>query len=104
DFGRISTYAYAEEEAFRHTLRAGTTILDTAVAETKAAGGTKLSSDKAFQLHDTYSFPIELTLKMAADQSISVDEDGFRRLMREQQQQAKDDAKAKKQKLADTSV
>ncbi|HEY7046489.1 MAG TPA: alanine--tRNA ligase [Jatrophihabitantaceae bacterium] len=104
EFGRISTYAYAEEEAFRHTLRAGTTILDTAVAETRAAGGTKLSGEKAFQLHDTYGFPIELTLEMAADEGISVDEDGFRRLMREQQQRAKDDAKAKKQGLADTSV
>ncbi len=43
DFERISTYAYAEEEAFRHTLRAGTTIFDTAVRETKATGGSQLS-------------------------------------------------------------
>jgi alanyl-tRNA synthetase len=104
EFGRISTYAYAEEEAFRHTLRAGTTILDTAVAETRQAGGTTLSGDKAFQLHDTYGFPIELTLEMAADAGLSVDEDGFRRLMREQQERAQKDAKAKKQGLADTSV
>ena len=104
DFTRISTYAYAEEEAFRHTLRAGTTILDSAVADAKKAGGTRLSGEKAFQLHDTYGFPIELTLEMAADQGISVDEEGFRRLMREQQQRAKDDARAKKTGLADTSV
>jgi alanyl-tRNA synthetase len=104
DFTRISTYAYAEEEAFRHTLRAGTTILDTAVADTKKAGGTQLSGEKAFQLHDTYGFPIELTLEMAADEGISVDEEGFRRLMREQQQRAKDDARAKKTGLADTTV
>ncbi len=104
DFGRISTYAYAEEEAFRHTLRAGTTILDTAVAETKKAGGTRLPGEKAFELHDTHGFPIELTLEMAAEQGLSVDEDGFRRLMREQQQRAKDDARAKKMGLVDTSV
>ena len=55
-----------EEEAFLSTLRAGTTILDTAIAETKTAGGAALSGDKAFQLHDTYGFPIDLTLEIAA--------------------------------------
>ncbi|HZE50243.1 MAG TPA: alanine--tRNA ligase [Jatrophihabitantaceae bacterium] len=104
DFGRISTYAYAEEEAFRHTLRAGTTILDTAVAQTKRAGRTTLAGEKAFELHDTHGFPIELTLEMAAEQGIDVDEDGFRRLMREQQQRAKEDARAKKSGYVDTSV
>jgi len=104
DFGRISTYAYAEEEAFRHTLRAGTTILDTAVAQTKKAGRTTLAGEKAFELHDTHGFPIELTLEMAAEQGIDVDEDGFRRLMREQQQRAKQDARAKKSGYVDTSV
>jgi alanyl-tRNA synthetase len=104
DFGRISTYAYAEEDAFRQTLRAGTTILDTAVAETRKAGGSRLSGEQAFELHDTHGFPIELTLEMAAEQGLAVDEDGFRRLMREQQQRAKADAQAKKQGLADTSV
>jgi alanyl-tRNA synthetase len=103
DFGRISTYAYAEEQAFRHTLRAGTTILDVAVEQTKRAGGTRLSGAQAFQLHDTYGFPIELTLETAADQGVTVDEEGFRRLMREQQQRAKADARAKKSGLADTS-
>ncbi|HEY3713591.1 MAG TPA: alanine--tRNA ligase [Jatrophihabitantaceae bacterium] len=104
DFGRISTYAYAEEDTFRQTLRTGTTILDTAVAQTKKAGGSRLSGEQAFELHDTHGFPIELTLEMAAEQGLAVDEDGFRRLMREQQQRAKADAQAKKQGLADTSV
>jgi alanyl-tRNA synthetase len=104
DFGRISTYAYGEEEAFRHTLRAGTTILDEAVTNLRQADRTTLSGEKAFQLHDTYGFPIELTLEIAAEQGVSVDEDGFRRLMREQQQRAKDDADAKKSGYVDTSV
>ncbi|WP_375475268.1 alanine--tRNA ligase [uncultured Jatrophihabitans sp.] len=104
DFERISTYAYAEEEAFLQTLRAGTTILDVAVAQTKAAGGTRLSGDKAFQLHDTYGFPIDLTLEMAAEQGIAVDEDGFRRLMTEQREAGKRDAKAKKTAHADLSL
>ncbi|HEX6755347.1 MAG TPA: alanine--tRNA ligase [Mycobacteriales bacterium] len=96
DFERISTYAYAEEEAFAQTLRAGTTILDTSVAAIKAEGGRTLSGDRAFQLHDTYGFPIDLTLEMAAEQGVSVDEDGFRRLMAEQRQRAKADAQSRK--------
>jgi alanyl-tRNA synthetase len=100
DFERISTYAYAEEEAFRQTLRAGTTIFDTAVSETKAAqqpgSPALLSGDKAFQLHDTYGFPIDLTLEMAAEAGVSVDEDGFRRLMAQQRARGKQDAQAKK--------
>jgi alanyl-tRNA synthetase len=95
-FERISSLAYAEEEAFRHTLRAGTTMLDTAVRETKSQGGTSIAGDRAFQLHDTFGFPIELTLEMAAEQGLSVDEVGFRALMREQRERARADAKGKK--------
>jgi alanyl-tRNA synthetase len=96
DFERISTYAYAEEETFAQTLRAGTAILDTAVRETRSAGGDTLSGEQAFQLHDTYGFPIDLTLEMAAEQGLTVDEDGFRRLMSEQRQRAKADAQSRK--------
>ena len=96
DFARISTYAYAEEETFAQTLRAGTAILDTAVRETRQSGGTVLSGQKAFQLHDTYGFPIDLTLEMAGEQGLAVDEDGFRRLMAEQRQRAKADAQSRK--------
>ena len=84
DRKRIETVALAEEAAFLKTLKAGTNILDTAVTDTKAAGGTVLAGDKAFLLHDTWGFPIDLTLEMAAEQGLSVDEDGFRRLMKEQ--------------------
>ncbi|HEX7354114.1 MAG TPA: alanine--tRNA ligase [Mycobacteriales bacterium] len=104
DFARISATTYAEEEAFLQTLKAGTTILDTQVAETKKAGGTVLAGDKAFALHDTYGFPIDLTLEMAAEQGLSVDEEGFRRLMAEQRERAKADSRAKKTGHADVSV
>ena len=93
---RISTVAYAEEDAFRATLRSGTSIFDVAAGEVKSAGGTVFSGDQAFQLHDTYGFPIDLTLEMAAEQGLQVDEEGFRRLMTEQRERAKADAKAKK--------
>ncbi|HET7388941.1 MAG TPA: alanine--tRNA ligase [Nocardioidaceae bacterium] len=96
DWDRISTIAYAEEDAFRATLRTGTTIFDLAASQAKAGGEGQLSGDKAFALHDTYGFPIDLTLEMAAEQGLSVDEDGFRRLMSEQRERAKADAKAKK--------
>jgi alanyl-tRNA synthetase len=96
EWERISTVAYAEEEAFRHTLRAGTTIFETAATEVKRSGGTELSGDRAFALHDTYGFPIDLTLEMAAEQGLDVDEVGFRRLMQEQRDRAKADARAKK--------
>jgi alanyl-tRNA synthetase len=106
DFDRISQVAYAEEEAFRRTLASGTTILDTAVAEVKARGDQRqeLSGAQAFALHDTYGFPIDLTLEMAAEQGVAVDELGFRRLMQEQKDRARADAKLRKQGHVDTTA
>ncbi|WP_328454534.1 alanine--tRNA ligase [Streptomyces sp. NBC_00386] len=101
DRQRIETVALAEEAAFLKTLKAGTNILDTAITDTKESGGTVLAGDKAFLLHDTWGFPIDLTLEMAAEQDLSVDEDGFRRLMKEQRDKAKADARAKKTGHAD---
>ncbi|MFE1782199.1 alanine--tRNA ligase [Streptomyces sp. NPDC059506] len=104
DRKRIESVALGEEAAFLKTLKTGTGILDTAVADTKAAGGAVLSGDKAFLLHDTWGFPIDLTLEMAAEQGLSVDEEGFRRLMKEQRDRAKADARAKKTGHADLSA
>ncbi|MFD9305487.1 alanine--tRNA ligase [Streptomyces sp. NPDC060048] len=104
DRKRIETVALAEEAAFVKALRGGTNILDTAITETKATGGTVLAGDKAFLLHDTWGFPIDLTLEMAAEQGLAVDQDGFRRLMQEQRDKAKADAKAKKTGHADMSA
>ncbi len=98
DWARISGVAYGEEDAFRQTLRAGTQIFDLAVQAAKAEGATRLSGERAFALHDTYGFPVDLTLEMAAEQGLAVDEAGFRRLMAEQRDRAKADAKAKKTK------
>lgn len=104
DFGRIADYAYAEEDAFLSTLRAGTTILDTAIAETRTAGGRAISGAKAFQLHDTYGFPIDLTLEIAGEQGLQVDAEGFRRLMADQRARAKADAQARKTGHVDLSA
>ena len=96
DWDRISQVAYAEEDAFRQTLRSGTTIFDQAAAEVRRAGDTVLSGERAFALHDTYGFPIDLTLEMAQEQGLLVDEVGFRELMGQQRDRAKADARAKK--------
>jgi alanyl-tRNA synthetase len=104
DAANIHTVIDAEEAAFAGTLRTGTAIFDVAVEETKRKHQSVLSGDQAFQLHDTYGFPIDLTLEMAAEQGLSVDETGFRRLMDEQRQRAKKDAREKKTGNADISV
>ncbi|WP_030173736.1 alanine--tRNA ligase [Spirillospora albida] len=100
----IHTVIDAEEESFLQTLRTGTAIFDTAVEETRTAGRPVLAGDAAFKLHDTYGFPIDLTLEMAAEQGLQVDEDGFRRLMKEQRDRAKKDARDKKTGNLDVSV
>lgn len=104
DRKRIESVALAEEARFLKTLKAGTNVLDTAVTEARAAGSGVLPGDKAFLLHDTWGFPIDLTLEMAGEQGLTVDEDGFRRLMKEQRDRAKADAAAKKTGHADLSA
>jgi alanyl-tRNA synthetase len=104
DWDRIAQVAYAEEDAFRKTLQTGTTIFDLAAGEARQSGATVLGGDKAFALHDTYGFPIDLTLEMASEAGLSVDEEGFRALMAEQRSRAKADARSKKGQHADTGV
>jgi alanyl-tRNA synthetase len=104
DWERISSIAYAEEDAFRQTLRTGTSIFDLAADQAKESGRTVLSGDQAFSLHDTYGFPIDLTLEMAAEKGLAVDEEGFRRLMGEQRERAKADARSKKGQHVSTAA
>jgi alanyl-tRNA synthetase len=104
DAPRILGVIDAEEGTFLSTLRTGSAIFDAAVGETRRRGAATLSGEQAFQLHDTYGFPIDLTLEMANEQGLAVDEDGFRRLMAEQRQRAKQDSLEKKTGNADISV
>ncbi|PDQ36124.1 MAG: alanine--tRNA ligase [Candidatus Lumbricidophila eiseniae] len=103
-YATIEQLALGEEETFLRTLAAGTTILDTAVVGTKKSGAAQLPGDTAFLLHDTYGFPIELTLEMAEEAGLSVDRTTFDTLMSAQRNRAKVDAKSKKKVLADLSV
>ncbi|HEY2204267.1 MAG TPA: alanine--tRNA ligase [Pseudonocardia sp.] len=104
DFPRISAAMRAEEDAFLQTLSSGSRIFDLAVDATKRSGARELPGDQAFALHDTYGFPIDLTLEMASEAGLTVDQDGFRRLMDEQRSRAKADAAARKTGHVDASL
>ena len=104
DFDRINRIAVAEETAFNRTLQSGSRLFDEVAVATKASGATVLAGSDAFALHDTYGFPIELTLEMAAEQDLQVDEVGFRELMAEQRRRAKADAAARKHAHADLTA
>lgn len=104
EFDRILRVALAEEEAFLRTLTAGTVVLEDAVASAKQGSAKRISGDTAFLLHDTYGFPIDLTLEIAEDAGLSVDRDGFKALMAEQKDRAKADAREKKLGGTDLSV
>jgi alanyl-tRNA synthetase len=104
DFGRIESVIRAEEETFLTTLTSGSRIFDLAVEQTRGAGGDVLPGERAFQLHDTYGFPIDLTLEMASEQGLTVDEDGFRRLMAQQRERAKADAAKRRTGHGDRTV
>ncbi|MCY7365162.1 MAG: alanine--tRNA ligase [Frankiaceae bacterium] len=103
DASRIASVAVGEEASFLETLTKGATVFDSALPAARQAGGV-LSGSQAFALHDTYGFPFDLTLEMAAEQGLSVDEEGFRSLMAEQRTRAKADAKAKRTGGADTGA
>jgi len=103
-YDRIARLAYAEEETFLRTLAQGTTILDVAVEHAKHEGVEQLGGDTAFLLHDTFGFPIDLTLEMAGEAGLHVDRAAFDTLMADQRARAKADAKSKKTALADLSV
>ena len=103
DRDRIIKVAEAEESAFLQTLKSGTQIFDQASAQLKKSGKKQLSGDDAFKLHDTYGFPFDLTLEMANEQGLAVDAEGFTRLMKQQRERAKADAKAKKSGHTDVS-
>lgn len=74
-----------EEEKFRSTLRNGLTILEDEIGAKKKS----ISGSAAFQLHDTYGFPLELTQEIAAERGVDVDTAGFEQEMGEQRERAK---------------
>ena len=104
EFDRILRAAVGEEETFLRTLTAGSVFLEQALDEVKKSKSTQLTGDAAFLLHDTYGFPIDLTLEIAEESGLTVDRDGFKALMAEQRDRAKADAREKKLGGTDLSV
>jgi len=104
DKNRILAVSASEEESFLQTLKSGTQIFDVSSAALKKSKSSVLPGEDVFKLHDTYGFPFDLTLEMAREEGLSVDEDGFRRLMKEQKDRARADAKIKKSGHTDVSV
>lgn len=104
DWERIRKAAVAEEETFLRTLSSGTVVLGEALEAVRATGSKQLAGDTAFLLHDTYGFPIDLTLEVAEEAGLTVDRDGFVALMAEQKARAKADAREKKLGGVDLSV
>ncbi|ROR93599.1 alanyl-tRNA synthetase [Salana multivorans] len=104
DFERISAIVYGEEDSFRRTLESGIALLDAASSQVRSGGGTTITGEDAFRLHDTHGFPIDLTVEMAAEQGLDIDLPTFRRLMTEQKERARADALAKKSGHVDTSI
>ena len=103
DKKRILSVSVSEEESFLQTLKSGTSIFDVASASLKKSKSSILPGAEAFKLHDTYGFPFDLTLEMAREEGLEVDEEGFRRLMKEQKDRAKADSRAKKSGHTDVS-
>ncbi|MDO4760335.1 MAG: alanine--tRNA ligase [Corynebacterium sp.] len=101
---RILRVAITEENAFLKTLESGTQLFEEAAAKVKASGASTLVGKDAFALHDTYGFPIDLTLEMAAEAGLSVDTEGFDTLMAQQRARAKADSRAKKHGHTDLSI
>jgi len=104
DRNRITQVAASEEDSFLQTLRAGTTLFESAATNLKKIKSNTISGDDAFKLHDTYGFPIDLTLEMAEEIGLKVDQEAFKGLMNEQKTRAKADAKAKKTGHTDLSI
>ena len=84
----IATIAGEEEERFRRTLDQGMGILEGAVQRAREAGGD-LPAEVAFELHDTYGFPFDLTREIVRERDLAVDEEGFARLMSAQRTRAR---------------
>jgi len=99
EVNRIISISEAEEATFLQTLRTGMQLFDVAALEVQSNGTGVIAGERAFAMHDTYGFPIDLTLEMAGEYGVSVDEEGFRRLMTEQRERAKADARARKSGL-----
>ena len=86
----ITKVVRSEEESFLATLDGGLRIFSEMLEAHKAAGETVFSGEDAFKLSDTYGFPLDLTVDMAEEAGMSVDQEAFRKLLQEQKVRARE--------------
>ena len=85
----IDTWLGAEEEAFGRTLETGLANLNAQIAQARGKGSERIEAEDAFQLHDTFGFPFDLTKELLAEENLGVDEEAFERLMDAQRVRAR---------------
>ncbi len=85
----IDTWLGAEEEAFGRTLETGLANLNAQIARAREVGSERIDAEDAFQLHDTFGFPFDLTKELLAEQGLGVDEQAFEKLMEGQRARAR---------------
>ena len=86
---RSTSGSPSEEESFGRTLEQGTRLLAELVERAKAEGTSWIDAEDAFQLHDTYGFPYDLTRELLQEEGLAVDDAGFHELMEEQRERAR---------------
>ncbi len=89
EYGTVLRWVGDEEQSFGRTLERGTELLARLVAEAKENRTSWIDAEDAFQLHDTYGFPYDLTKELLAEEGLSVDDEGFEALMDEQRERAR---------------
>ncbi len=89
---QIDRWVRAEEESFGRTLERGMVLLEQVVERSLADSNAWISADDAFQLHDTYGFPYDLTREIVAQRGLQVDDQGFEELMEAQRRRARSGA------------
>ncbi len=85
----VRKWLESEEESFGRTLEQGSRLLDELIARANESGEEGISGEDAFRLHDTYGFPIDLTLEIVAEHGLGVDEAGFEAFMNEQRERGR---------------
>jgi alanyl-tRNA synthetase len=85
----VRKWLESEEEGFGRTLEQGLKRLDELIERARQSGAEGIAAADAFQLHDTFGFPIDLTLELVAEHDLGVDEEGFEVLMEDQRQRAR---------------
>jgi alanyl-tRNA synthetase len=86
----VRRWLSSEEESFGRTLSQGSRLLDELIERAKEQGAEGITGEDAFRLHDTYGFPIDLTLEIVAEHDLGVDEQGFEAFMSEQRRQSRE--------------